>query len=197
MIKKELLNITTKKTFSKDEILFYKGDEPKYLHLLTSGIVKIYKHDTKGNEIIIHNITAPSFIAEIANYNDIPYPANCTFESDSEVYLIDYDKFKRSFLNKPEVSMLFIKSLTKKIKALENFITLNLSSDSSVRIAKFLCENEHILPTLKQVKIASILNITPETLSRKITKFKKEGLIETNRGKIKILNKSELSLIAK
>jgi CRP/FNR family transcriptional regulator len=195
--KKELLNITTKKTFSKDEILFYKGDEPKYLHLLTSGIVKIYKHDTKGNEIIIHNITAPSFIAEIANYNDIPYPANCTFESDSEVYLIDYDKFKRSFLNKPEVSMLFIKSLTKKIKALENFITLNLSSDSSVRIAKFLCENEHILPTLKQVKIASILNITPETLSRKITKFKKEGLIETNRGKIKILNKSELSLIAK
>jgi CRP/FNR family transcriptional regulator len=195
--KKKLLTITTKKQYNKDEILFYKGEQSKYLYLLTSGIVKIYKHDANGNEIIIHNITAPSFIAELANYDSIPYPANCSFESDSEVYLIDYEKFKKDFLNKPEVAMIFIKSLTKKIKALENFITLNISHDSSVRIATFLCENEHLLPTLTQVKIASILNITPETLSRKITKFKKENLLETTKGKITILNKKRLLEVAK
>jgi CRP/FNR family transcriptional regulator len=66
-----------------------------------------------------------------------------------------------------------------------------------VRIATFLCENEHLLPTLTQVKIASILNITPETLSRKITKFKKENLLETTKGKITILNKKRLLEVAK
>ena len=43
-LKEEDLNrlkeITIKKYFNKNEILFYKGDEPKYLHLLIKGIAK-------------------------------------------------------------------------------------------------------------------------------------------------------------
>ena len=35
----KLKDISIKKTYKKDEILFYKGDESKYLHLLVSGIV--------------------------------------------------------------------------------------------------------------------------------------------------------------
>ena len=190
--KKELEQISKKKKFKKDEILFYRGDEAKYLYLLVSGIVKVYKHDYKDNEIIIHNLTAPTFIAEIANYDNIPYPANCSFETDSEVYVIEYNEFKKRFLSKPEISMMLIKSLTKKIKALENFINYNITADSNIKIAQFLYENEDILSSLKQVKIASILNITPETLSRKISKLKKEKIIENESGYIKILEHKKL-----
>ncbi|MGB5920256.1 Crp/Fnr family transcriptional regulator [Arcobacter sp.] len=190
--KKELGKISRKKSYKKDEILFYKGDEAKYLYLLVSGIVKVYKHDYKDNEVIIHNLRAPTFIAEIANYEEIPYPANCSFEVDSEVYVIEYNKFKENFLYKPEISMMLIKSLTKKIKALENFINFNITADSNIKITQFLYENEDILSSLRQVKIASILNITPETLSRKISKLKKDKIIENNKGHIKILDHKKL-----
>lgn len=50
----KLKDISIKKTYKKDEILFYKGDESKYLHLLVSGIVKLYTHDFKDNEVVIH-----------------------------------------------------------------------------------------------------------------------------------------------
>lgn len=189
---KRLKEITIKKKFNKDEILFYRGDEPKYLHFLLKGIVKLYTYDFKDNEVIIHNLMAPSMIAEIVNYEDTKFPANCSFETPSEVLLIDYELFKKEFLLKPEISMFFIKSLTRKIKALESFINYNISSNSIEKIAKFLFENESNLSELKQVKIASILNITPETFSRKLAKLKKEKIIENEKGKIKIVNHKAL-----
>jgi len=188
-----LKEISIKKQFNKDEILFYKGDEPKYLHLLLKGIVKLYTYDHKDNEVVIHNMMAPSLIAEIANYEEMNFLANCSFETNAEVLLIDYKKFKEEFLLKPEISIFFIKSLTKKIKALQSFINYNISLNSMEKIAKFLYDNESILMNLKQVKIAQILNITPETLSRKIAKLKRENIIQNEKGYIKILDHKKLS----
>ena len=190
--KTRLKEISIKKFFNKDEILFYKGDEPKYFHLLLKGIAKLYTYDHKDNEVVIHNLMAPSLIAEIVNYEDLRFPANCTFETNAEVLLIDYEKFKNEFLLKPEVSMFFIKSLTRKIKALESFINYNVSSNSIEKIAKFLYDNESILINLKQVKIAQLLNITPETFSRKLAKLKKEKIIQNDKGYIKILDYAKL-----
>lgn len=184
----KLKDISIKKTYKKDEILFYKGDESKYLYLLVSGIAKLYTHDFKDNEVVIHNLIGPALIAEIMNYEEMDFLANCAFETDAEVILIDYKKFKEEFLQKPEISMFFIKSLTKKIKFLQNFIDYNVSLNSMEKIAKFLYENEELLKTLKQVKIAQILNITPETFSRQLAKLKKENIIENEKGYIKILD---------
>jgi CRP-like cAMP-binding protein len=187
-----LKEISIKKHFNKDEILFYRGDESKYLYFLIKGIVKLYTYDHKDNEVVIHNLMAPSLIAEIVNYEESKFPANCAFETKAEVLLIDYDKFKKEFLLKPEISIFFIKSLTKKIKVLENFINYNISSNSIEKIIKFLIDNESILINLKQVKIAQILNITPETFSRKLAKLKKDKIIQNENGYIKILNHEKL-----
>ncbi len=191
----ELRKITIKKKYLKGEILFYAQDEPRYLHLLALGVVKLYKHDFKDNEVVLHNLHAPNLIAEIANFEESPYPANCSFESDGEIYLIDYKKFKERFLSKNEISMMFIKSLTKKIKALESFINYSITADSYTKIARFLYENEEVLPNIKQVKIASILNIAPETLSRNISKLKKEKIIDKDEGYIKIIDHSRLKTL--
>ena len=189
---KELKNITIKKSYKKGDILFYADDKPRFLHLLADGTVKLYKHDFKDNEVVLHNLNAPNLIAEIANFEEIPYPANCSFESDGEIYLIDYEKFKERFLSKSEIAMVFIKSLTKKIKALESFINYSITTDSYTKIVRFLSENESKLKDIKQVKIASILNISPETLSRNITKLKKEKIIDKEDGYIKIIDHERL-----
>ncbi|WP_063353205.1 Crp/Fnr family transcriptional regulator [Aliarcobacter lanthieri] len=191
-----LKEISFKKSYKKGEILFYKGDESKYLHLLIRGIAKLYTHDFKDNEVVIHNLVGPALIAEIVNYEEINFIANCSFETDSEVLLIDYKKFKEEFLLKPEIAMFFIKSLTKKIKYLESFINYNITLNSIEKIAKFLFENEKLLPSLKQVKIAQILNITPETFSRQLAKLKKDNIIENDKGTIKILDYERLQKIA-
>lgn len=189
---KDLEEISFIKKFSKGQILFYNDEESKYLHLLKKGVVRLYKHDFKDNEINIHNINAPSFIAEIANYEESPFPASCSFESEGEVLLIDYKKFKEKFLHKKEISVLFIKSLSKKIKFLEDFIHTNMTIDINAKVAKFLYDNEKVLSSIKQIKMAETLNIREETLSRKIAKLIKDGIIRKEKRNIFIVDHQRL-----
>lgn len=187
-----LEEISFERKFSKDELVFYKGDESRYLLFLVKGCTKIYRHDFKDNEVNIHNINAPSFIAELANYEKIPYPANCRCEVDSTIIYIDYKEFEEYFLRKNEFLLIFIKSLTKKIKALELFISTNMIEDIDAKIAKFIYENKNTISSLKQIKISELLNIRQETLSRKLAKLKKDGVLEDKKGKIEI--KDEMAL---
>ena len=55
----------------------------------------------------------------------------------------------------------------------ENLMEKNVKK----KIAKFLKEHEDLFFKLNKNKIASILNITPETFSRTLKELKKEGLI--------------------
>ena len=85
--------------------------------------------------------------------------ANCAFETDAEVILIDYKKFKEEFLQNQDFNI-FIKSLIKKIKFLQNFIDYNVSLNSMEKKLQNFYMKMRKLKTLKQVKIAQILNIT-------------------------------------
>ena len=91
------------------------------------------------------------------NYEEMDFLANCSFDTDAEVILIDYKKFKEEFLQKPEISIFFIKSLTKKIKFLQNFIDYNVSLNRGHnRKRKLLYGRSHL--SSKSSKILNVKN---------------------------------------
>ena len=147
--------------------------------------------DNKGNELIIHKFFAPSLIAELANFENIPYPASCMMESDGVVLKIEFEKFKK-FIKKGDVCIEILSSLLKKMKFLDSVIQNNLILDTSTRIAKFIYENPETFENLKQHSIAAFLNIKPETLSRKLKKFKDLGIIENRGAKLIIKDREKI-----
>jgi len=189
-----LASISTKKFFTKDEVLFYEKDEPRYLTLLVSGTLKVYKSDPKNNEIVLHRFLPGSLIAEMAVLEGIPYPASACFESDGSVIEIDFIRFKEEFLTNPKIALMFFKSLSRKIKHLENVISLNIVLDSTARVAKYICENEDAL-SLKHTQLAQYLHMTPETLSRILKKFIKLGFLKKEGGLYSILDKNALTIL--
>jgi CRP/FNR family transcriptional regulator len=73
---KELYDQTHTKQFAKDSIVFYEGDESKYLHILLEGNIKLYKTTPKGTQIQINRIAAPALIGENACLEKQPNPAS-------------------------------------------------------------------------------------------------------------------------
>ena len=72
----ELINNSCKIiTLNKNNILFYEGEIAKSFYILVQGNLKLYKTTTIGNEIIIHNFTQPTMLAEMATFQNSAFPA--------------------------------------------------------------------------------------------------------------------------
>ena len=191
----KLKEISKTVSFNKGSILFYEGDEPKSLIILVEGILQIYKIDQKGNKIVLHNFIPNTLIAEIANLEKINYPATAEFLTDGKVVLIDYSAFEKEFLKNEEVCFFLIKSLTQKIKFLEDVITNNIVMNSTARVAKFIYKHEDEFINFKKSQIAENLHIAPETLSRILKKFKTLKLLKSSKGGYQIIDREGLKLI--
>ncbi len=190
---RELEKISKVVHYKKGSIAFFEGEEAASLFILIEGVLQVYKTDRKGNRIILHHFFPKTMVAEFANLEHIPFPASAEFETDGAAVIIDYPKFEEKFLSHPTVSKLLIKSLTKKIKYLENVIDNNIVMNSTARVAKFICEHENDIHKLKKRQIAADLNMTPETLSRILKKFVTLNLIKKEKEQVYILDKKGLA----
>jgi len=182
---------STLKKFSKSNIIFYEGDAPTHLHILLSGQVKLYKTLANSNELILKYFYTNEMIAEVAVFEGFPYPATAEATNDVEMILIEYAKLKTFMLHNPEVLLKIQTSLIKKIKNLETLLSRYLVLDAKSRVIDYILKNEKEFLSLKQTEIATILNISPETLSRILKPFKADGIIDI---KAKKINKERLKL---
>lgn len=177
----QLADITLLQTFNEDNILFYEGDEPDYFYLLLEGELKLYKTGLKSQEIVLHYFNKPSLIAEMATLENLKFPATCVVMKDKTIVgMIEKKSFFQMLENNSDLSLHIIKSLTKKIKNLEVSISRNLIFDATTKVCSILKENPTIFQKEKNIQIANLLNMAPETLSRTLTKLKKLEILDEN-----------------
>ena len=191
---KELKESIYLKRFKKNSIVFYEGDESDYLYILLEGSVKLYKTSPKGSQVQIEQMRAPNTIGEYACFEKLPFPATCEFLTDGVMGLLHFDNVYR-YLNNKEFSLGLIKSLTNKIIILSSLVHKETILSSEAKVADLMLTNISIFNRLKNNEIAGILNLTPETFSRIITKFKREYIIRIENGRLKILNREALNII--
>lgn len=175
---KEIANFTTYLKLFKDNILFYEGEDSKCLFLLIKGVVKFYKTSSNNKEIIIKYYHSNEFIAETSNLENLPYPATGESFTDIEVLKIDFRRLKHLLYSDPDLAFVIQTSLIAKIRTLENIIHFDVVLTSKERIAKYIYDNTEEFFNTKKIIIAEILNITPETLSRRLKIFENDRLID-------------------
>ncbi|SFV62488.1 transcriptional regulator, Crp/Fnr family [hydrothermal vent metagenome] len=188
---KELYDQTHIKHFTKDSIVFYEGDKSNYLHILLDGSIKLYKTTPKGTQIQINRLAAPSMIGEYACFEQQPFPATCEFVTDGTMGLLPFEMVYKH-LNNSDFSLEIIKSLTGKVALLSALVHKETVLSSEAKVADLMMQKLALFHRLKNNEIASVLNLTPETFSRIMTKFKKEGLIKVESHIVTILNEDAL-----
>jgi len=179
------------KKYTKESIVFYEEDKSEYIHLLLEGSVKMYKTSPKGSRIHIHDFNAPDIIALFATFKDIPFPATCELTSDGVIGLIPLKKLYEC-MKDVEFSMAVTNSLANKMELLASLLQRETIYSSEAKIAELIHNDITIFKRLKNNEIASMLNIAPATLSRTLTKFKKEQIIADEEYTVRLLDKDKL-----
>ena len=165
--------------YNKDSVVFYEGDSSEYLQILLEGTVRLYKTNPKGTQVHMHNFEAPETIALFAAFEHVPFPATCEFITEGVVGVLPLEKIYEC-LHDVDFSMSLITALSKRMKLIADLFHKETIYSSDAKIADLLYHNPTVFERLKNAEIASILNITPETLSRILTRLKRENIISIN-----------------
>lgn len=169
--------------YKEGETLFVVGDVSTVLMLLIEGVVSVFKHDDKGNEIVISYFKRYELLAEAATLRHTPLPSSARFQTDGRLIKINIEEFEKLFIMHPGISSAIIQSLLQKIELLQQNIHLNIATTSIDKILNFYKKNPRLSLDLKQYEIASVLGMTPETFSRNLRKLVKEKkLIKVSTG---------------
>jgi len=181
--------------FSKNSVVFYEGDCSDYLHILLEGQVRLYKTSPKNTTIQIHRLVAPAVIGEYACLDQVPFPASCEFISEKGIIgLLHFDEVMK-YMREPDFSLALLKSMTNKVMLLSSLVHKETILSSEAKVADLILNDTETFSHIKNNEIASILNITPETLSRILSKLKKEKIISFENHILKIINFEALHIL--
>ena len=178
----------------RGEVLFNRGDVSHGFYILMEGQLKLSLTSPQGIEKIIDIITPGKSFGEAIMFLDRPCPVAAQATLSSVLLQIQKKTLIAILQEDPAVATRMLASLSVRMHHLVNSIeSLSLLSGTQRLIGYILQINASSksttvkLPSTKST-IASLLNISPETLSRIMHKLTEEGVIAVHGKEIEILN---------
>jgi len=188
----------------KKQNVFQAGSFPRYLYLINSGIIKMYRTNDEGKEYVTGIFKSGDFVGYLALIEDKPYEESAETMEKTELAIIPKDDFIKLLNSNREVSAKFIKILTSDLATSEENL-LKLAYDSvRRRVAEALIKMVHShnmqddprpVFSLSREDIGKMAGTATESAIRALKDFKDEGLIDLKARDIIILKMQALSMV--
>ncbi len=180
------------------ELLFHQGDPAGGFFLLRKGRVKMRKISSNGHEVILHLAAPPHMIGcKALTLPGSTYPADAVAIEAVESLRFTRDRFLKAVSESPDVFFSLLIDMNRRLSEIYT-LQANLLEPVQQRIATLLLHQalppdasiddweDHPLVEIRLTKslIGSIVGTTTETAIRIMSKWRKEGVITSERGKI-------------
>jgi len=193
----QLVSFSTLHSYSKNYIINYEKRETDRLLFLVKGVAKAYKIDKHSNEIFLYYIYNNSMLSEISDINAVTLHTFSNIETieESVVLSIDYSKFQKYFLHNNLLCLEFANEVIKHSHELRTLISREFLFDAVGKVAMMILSDLEMFNKLKRHETSLILHIQPATLSRVLTRLKRNKIIDIIQGKVFILDEMALEAI--
>jgi CRP-like cAMP-binding protein/CheY-like chemotaxis protein len=182
----------------KKQVLYYDGDTPQGIYLVLEGGIKTTKLAEDGRELMTGLYRPEDYLGVNTILLNEPFKEAAEAVEDSAVCLLPKDTVLELLNRYPDIGRQFLKILSNDIKDREEQLIEMAYHSVRKRLAGVLVRLSKQSADASQFKIsreelASMAGIATETVSRTLTDFKDEGLIEKKGSVITVLNLIKLS----
>ncbi len=194
---KKIIEERKARTIKKNQVIYYEGDKGNGLYLLVSGKVKTIKLAEDGRELMTGIYAADDYLGINAMLLNEAYADTATALEDSLLCLIPKEQLEELLNLYPEVAREFIKLLANDIREKEDQLLQMAYNSVRKKMAEALLRLQRQSGTdnfkIAREDLAAMAAMATETVSRTLSDFKEEGLIEKTGSSITIIDLARLT----
>lgn len=178
----EIASLSRVKNVVKGQYLFHRNEKSYGFFIVHSGAINLHRIDSRGREVF----RCGDSLAEGTLSGLVAYPADARAVEPSQVLVIDRIGFIRFMRMHPDMSLRIMESMGLGNRILVARLEGRQSLESEDRLVSWLLRElrraspgagSNILLEHPKRELAGELGITPETLSRALTRLHGKGLI--------------------
>ncbi|AFS78852.1 transcriptional regulator, Crp/Fnr family [Gottschalkia acidurici 9a] len=202
---KDIASVAKERIYKKGNIIISEGNKSNDIYIIKEGKVKVYKTSSTGKNVILDIKGSGSVLAGTTLFSDSLNPATIMTIEDSLVYTLKNSDLENLIRNNSDLALDFIKILSNELHNSQEKITNIALNDTYVRVAKLLLtlSSKHGIDSnddntlkldlnLTREELASLIGTSRETISRALSQFSKENIIDIKGREIIICNKNKL-----
>jgi len=191
--------------FSAGEIVFSEGDPCTGMYVVESGHIRIFKTSAGGREQVLSIDGPGGSVAELPVFDGGSYPASVSAVEDSTLLFIGKQDFQALCLAHPEVALKVLRVVGARLRKLVGIIEELSFTTVRNRLAAFLVRLakregtrvrdgiEVTLPASNQ-ELASQIGTVRELVSRNLSRFQAEKLIQIDGRRVVIVDLKALEV---
>jgi CRP/FNR family cyclic AMP-dependent transcriptional regulator len=186
-----------KKDYKKGEQIISEYEEAKGVFFVLSGIVKLTKQDEQGNEIIVCIKKKGEIFAEACLFNHKAkcYPATARMIQAGTIYFLNTDDLEAELIKSPELAVQMIRYMSEQLRDMTSILrdvalldvyakTIKTLERLAGRFGSKVSNRMHIEIPLTVQEIASLVGTSRESISRVLSRLKKDEVIKVQGKKI-------------
>ncbi len=183
---------------SKKQVIYQEGEAASRLYFLKSGRVKTVRTAHTGKEFLTKLYQAGEFFGYLALLEGTPHHDSAIAVDDSELIYIPREDFSLLLMLNPKVGHEFICLLAGRVSEREQQLLTMAYSSIRRRVADTLIslqgqtDDPDGYIRFSRDDLAAMIGTAPETLTRTLSEFKQDGLVELTVRKVKIIEPEKL-----
>ncbi len=192
--------------YRRNQILFFEGGIAQHLFALHSGLVKVVKSLDNRKERIT-GVLFPGELFGLEALTDLSYPLTAVTLRDSEICAAPREDFSGYLRTNPDVAVGMVRFLVGELKRVRKQVTDMSFKDARMKVATFLLSLINSdTPTingvvnltlpLSRLEISEVLELSPETISRTLSSFRKDQLVMARGRHLVIQNRAAMESVA-
>ena len=193
--------------FAKGEVVFREGDPAQDFFTLARGRVKVFKVMPNGRVVILEILGPSDPVGTVAVYEELAYPATAEAMEETLCIRIPKEPFFQLLESRPSLARGLLKAMTHRIVVLANRFADHTVGKVETRFARLFLklagemgrsrdEGVFIPMTLSRQELADLMGTTVETAIRIMSRWGKEGVVETDRSGFLVADREALERVA-